>query len=268
MGYNPQKLPKYEMLRYYFGTSKDMQRALNKWKGSIDTYAYYQLTDIDSVQIKKCIVTLTKSCHFVGYHGEETDKPSPVFVFDYQTWNWADFGEMALIIKASFFICNWMTDNVEAIDNGITLMVNSKGVRFMDIKKLLTLLKAIQKSLPLRTNHCFFLNLPSLAKSAMNMFLKIYPKHIQDRMHIHSDIDSLGHVLSHDQIPKLFGGGLDRPVDEEHPPLASILSDYSDVKEFKHLETNDPDYWDNDARNVSADEDVHKEEENGSGYFW
>merc|ERR1712154_616611 len=117
-----------------------------------------------------------------------------------------------------------------------------------------------------RTNNVFFLNLPSLAKSTLNVFLKMYPKHIQDRMHMHSDIDSLFNVLPRDQIPALFGGGLERPVDEEHPPLESILCDYSDVKDFKHLQTSDPDYWDHDIDDGITEEDVsesREEEEEG-----
>jgi len=98
------------------------------------------------------------------------------------------------------------------------------------------------------------------------MFLKMYPKHIQDRMHMHSDIDSLFSVLAHDQIPTLFGGSLALPVDEEHPPLESILCDYSDVKEFKHLQTDDPDYWDNDG--AITEEDEVSDNASGSGYFW
>lgn len=178
-GYNKKRLPKYEMFRYYFGTSRDINRALNKWKGSIDTYSYYKLANITELEIKQCLEKLSKSCHFCGYHGIKIGKPSPVFVLNYEHWNWNDFDDLNHVIKASFYICCWMTDSIQAIQNGITLMINSTGVRFHHIKKAMSLLRAIQKSLALRTNNVFFLNLPSLAKNSMKLFLKIYPRHIQ-----------------------------------------------------------------------------------------
>merc|ERR1719411_2238 len=100
------------------------------------------------------------------------------------------------LIKAAFYVGSWMTDSLEAINNGVTLMINSRGVGFRDISKAMTLLRAMQKSLALRTNNVFFLNLPSLAKSSMKLFLKIYPKHIQEKIHICSGTDSLFDVLA------------------------------------------------------------------------
>jgi len=93
----------------------------------------------------------------------------------------------------------------------------------------------------MRTNNVFFLNLPSLAKSSMKLFLKIYPKHIQDRLHVCSDTKSLREILRDDQIPRLFGGTLDRDAggSGKTPCLAELLSAYAEIKDFDHLTLDD-----------------------------
>eukprot|EP00485_Elphidium_margaritaceum_P002070 CAMPEP_0202702362 /NCGR_PEP_ID=MMETSP1385-20130828/15362_1 /ASSEMBLY_ACC=CAM_ASM_000861 /TAXON_ID=933848 /ORGANISM="Elphidium margaritaceum" /LENGTH=393 /DNA_ID=CAMNT_0049359999 /DNA_START=35 /DNA_END=1216 /DNA_ORIENTATION=+ len=245
LGFNKKRLPKYEMLRYYFGTTKDMTRALAKWHGSIEVYSQYKLADVTRFQTKHCLQTLSKSCHFCGYHNEDIGRPSPVFVLDYEHWSWDDFDDLSHVIKAAFYICCWMTDNVDAIDNGIVMMINSRGIRFHHIRRAMTVLRAMQKSLALRTNHVFFLNLPSLAKNSMKLFLKIYPQHIQDKIHICSNVDSLYEKLRHDQIPQIFGGALNVHRDtnnEELQGLGHLLSSYVDIKNFKHLQVDDIDY--------------------------
>eukprot|EP00484_Ammonia_sp_Unknown_P006947 CAMPEP_0197075606 /NCGR_PEP_ID=MMETSP1384-20130603/211687_1 /TAXON_ID=29189 /ORGANISM="Ammonia sp." /LENGTH=445 /DNA_ID=CAMNT_0042514455 /DNA_START=188 /DNA_END=1525 /DNA_ORIENTATION=+ len=259
LGYNAKRLPKYEVLRYYLGTSKDINRALNKWKGSIDTYRDYQLAAITAADTKACLEKLSKSCHFCGYHNAHSNKPSPVFVLNYESWNWDDFDDLSHVIKASFYICCWMTDNIQAINNGITLMINSKGIRFHHIKRAMTVLRAIQKSLALRTNHVFFLNLPSLAKNSMRLFLKIYPKHIQEKIHICSNTDSLYQLLRREEIPHIFGGSLciqqtdgdDKARSQQDlQSLGHLLSSYVDIKDFKHFQVDDSDY-DYDSDQVS-----------------
>ena len=263
LGYNPKRLPKYEMFRYYFGTSKDINRALNKWKGSIDTYSYYKLSQITNSETKECLKKLSKSCQFCGYHGIETGKPSPVFVLNYENWNWNDFDDLNHVIKASFYICCWMTDSLQAIENGITLMINCSGVRFHHIKKAMSLLRAIQKSLALRTNNVFFLNLPSLAKNSMKLFLKIYPKHIQDKIHVYSNTTSLFDILSYDQVPSIFGGSLDlndNAQDNDLKSLATLLSSYVDIKDFKHFQIDDSDY-DSDQSQQDEEEEVSDDDD-------
>ena len=277
-GFSRKRLPKYEMLRYYFGTSKDINRALNKWQGSIDTYSYYKLKNITNRETKQCLKALSKSCHFCGYHDVKIGKPSPVFVLDYESWNWNDFDDLNHVIKASFYICCWMTDNIQAINNGITLMINSKGIRFHHIKKAMSLLRAIQKSLALRTNNVFFLNLPSLAKNSMKLFLKIYPKHIQDKIHICSNTDSLFDILNSDQIPQLFGGTMkysQDPQDQNNKTpaddlksLSTILSSYVDIKDFKHFQIQDSDYDDSEDDDEEQDDTDEDEEEDSDDCYY
>lgn len=144
-----------------------------------------------------------------------------------------------------------MTDSVEAIENGVTLMINSRGIGFRDISKAMTLLRAMQKALAMRTNNVFFLNIPSLARSSMKLFLKIYPKHIQERLHVCSDTKSLFEILRKDQIPKIFGGTLDADGDGRHgstPCLGELLSAYAEIKDFDHLREDSVDFEDYGAR--------------------
>merc|ERR1719356_1237843 len=119
---------------------------------------------------------------------------------------------------------------------------------FRDIGKAMSLLRAVQKSLALRTNNVFFLNLPSLAKSSMKLFLKIYPKHIQEKIHICSGTDSLFDVLARDQIPEIFGGTMNKNKSKNNsiPCLNTMISSYIDIKNFKHLQIGDDDYNDID----------------------
>jgi len=237
MGYNPNRLPLYELYRYYFGVAQDMNRALNKWKGSVETFTYYNLQDVPLENMRRCFQLLTKSCQFCGYHDMDIGKPSPVFILNYECFDWREFPDMNPLIKAAFYVGSWMTDSLEAMNNGITLLINCQGVSFREIAKAMTLLRAMQKALALRTNNVFFLNLPSLAKSSMKLFLKIYPKHIQDRLHVCSDIQSLYEILTEDQIPQIFGGtlGSDAGGSGKTPCLGELLSAYAEIKDFDHL---------------------------------
>jgi len=245
MGCDPRRLPLYELFRYYFGVSKDLSRAVNKWRGSIDTFSYYNLGAVTKQQTQRCFRALAKSCTFCGYHDVASGRPSPVFVLNYANFDWADFDHdngLNALIKAAFYVCSWMTDSLDAMNHGVTLMVNARGVGFRDISKAMTLLRAVQKSLAMRTNNVFFLNLPSLAKSSMRLFLKIYPKHIQERLHLCSDTKSLRHILSDDKIPQIFGGTLDRNVGgsgQQIPSLGELLAAYAEIKDFDHLQSDD-----------------------------
>merc|ERR1712113_484117 len=107
-----------------------------------------------------------------------------------------------------------------------------------------------------RTNNVFFLNLPSLAKSSMKLFLKIYPKHIQEKIHICSGTDSLFDVLARDQIPEIFGGTMNKNKSKNNsiPCLNTMISSYIDIKNFKHLQIGDDDYNDIDDDDEYDDE--------------
>eukprot|EP01084_Bolivina_argentea_P280851 480380_1 len=237
LGYDKYRLPFYEMLRYYLGVCGDMNRAINKWKGSIETYNYYKLNNITNKEMKECVMILSKSCHFCGYISILSSPLSPVFVLNYEKFNWNEFDDISHVIKASFYICCWMTDNIDTINNGITLMINSRGVRFHHIKKAMSVLRAVQKSLALRTNRVFFLNLPSISKNSMKLFLKIYPKHIQEKIHVSSNTESLFDVLDDEQIPQIFGGSLNKKENKNSPKsLGEILSNYIDIKNFQHFQ--------------------------------
>jgi len=196
---------------------------------------------IGQTEMRRCFRMLTKSCTFCGYHDVDLGRPSPVFVLNYANFDWKDFDDINSIIKACFYVGSWMTDSMEAIKNGVTLMINSQGVGFRDIGKAMTLLRAMQKALAMRTNNVFFLNLPSLAKGSMRLFLKLYPKHIQERLHVCSDTKSLRQILRDDQIPAIFGGTLDAADSEQGPApcLGDLLSAYSEIKDFDHLQLDD-----------------------------
>lgn len=113
MGYNPNKLPLYELYRYYFGVAQDMNRALNKWKGSVETFTYYNLQSVPIEESKRCFRLLTKSCTFCGYHDMDIGRPSPVFVLNYANFDWDDFDDINAVIKTAFYGMSVVLENMK-----------------------------------------------------------------------------------------------------------------------------------------------------------
>eukprot|EP00486_Rosalina_sp_Unknown_P015688 CAMPEP_0201579602 /NCGR_PEP_ID=MMETSP0190_2-20130828/27311_1 /ASSEMBLY_ACC=CAM_ASM_000263 /TAXON_ID=37353 /ORGANISM="Rosalina sp." /LENGTH=106 /DNA_ID=CAMNT_0048014289 /DNA_START=1057 /DNA_END=1374 /DNA_ORIENTATION=- len=106
----------------------------------------------------------------------------------------------------------------------------------------------------------------------MKLFLKIYPRHIQDKIHICSDTQSLFDILDEDQIPSIFGGTLDKDPSnnaDDLKSLATLLSSYVDYKDFKHFDLDASDYdYDSDQPQQQDQDEQDITDEEDDEYSW
>ena len=208
-------------------------------------YAEYQMNKISDQEILECFKTLSESISFGGYDKDECR----IIVIKYSLFYFNEFKSIDVFLLAGFYLFFYLTHDVKAHRNGVTLLCDLNGFSLANFSFTVekTGIHFFQKVLPIRIKKMFVLDAPWIASAALKLVLPLLNDKLKKRLFVLTkeelfDTDkSVKKIICEAELPKLVNGQFDEKFMNENNGqsfLYVILSKYfTKTISLKHFDT-------------------------------
>merc|ERR1719410_1610396 len=160
----------------------------------------------------ECFQTLAKSICFGGYD----EDGCRIIVIKYALFYFSDFKSIDVFLLAGFYLFYYLTHDVKAHRNGVTLLCDLEGFSLSNFSFTLekTGIRFFQKVLPIRIKKVFVLDAPWIAHYALKLVLPLLNEKLRKRVFVTTkkelyENDATKKVIHQCQLPTLIDGSFD-----------------------------------------------------------
>ena len=173
------KLPPFEMLRYYIGSFYDIQLATRRWLDSIDMYKEHKFDNISDADLREYLSKISNVMKIGGINGEN----ELVCSLGCKSYIASEFSLNSTFIKAYYLLLHLLTSDLDILRKGVILIGDAEQYSSKNFTyQLVTRFSLFQKVYPIRLARIFVVNGSSFVQTCFNLIKPFLSKFMQQRI--------------------------------------------------------------------------------------